>query len=377
MTLSLTLLGTPEIYLDDHLALRFRTHKAQALLIYLAVTNRSWTRDALATLFWPETDDATARKNLRDILPPLRRQLGDYLLIDEETIGLKLAGPLQCDVTHFQMLMEGQLQSLDIERLAETLKLYRGEFLEGYNGARISADFELWVLREREHVHQLALVGFTTLCRRQREAGAYGAALLTNRRLLELAPWDEASHRRQMQLLAQTGQEAAALAQFDACRTILAEELSVEPLPETVALYEEIRAGAFRTVRELGPLSRETAATNSTATTDVDVTTLHTAQNRILPNNLPAPLATFIGRHAELALIADRLTATNCRLLTILGPGGMGKSSLALAAGQQLLTAAQDIFPDGIFWVPLTELSAPLQHGTVQGISGTPAPLTI
>lgn len=132
MTLSLNLLGTPEIYLDDQLALRFRTRKAQALLIYLAVTNGSWTSDALATLFWPETDDATARKNLRDILPPLRRQIGDYLLIDEETIGLNLASPLHCDVPYFHQHLEGQLQSFDTERLAETLKLYRGEFLEGY-----------------------------------------------------------------------------------------------------------------------------------------------------------------------------------------------------------------------------------------------------
>ena len=71
--LHIKLLGTPQIYLDEPLALRFRTRKAQALLIYLAVTQRRWTRDALATLFWPETSDATARKNLRDILPSLRR----------------------------------------------------------------------------------------------------------------------------------------------------------------------------------------------------------------------------------------------------------------------------------------------------------------
>ncbi|MEZ4661086.1 MAG: hypothetical protein R2911_26345 [Caldilineaceae bacterium] len=67
--------------------------KAQALLIYLAATGPGWNNDALATLFWPETDDQTARKNLRDILPPLHRQLGDYLRLDGDEIGLTTLKP--------------------------------------------------------------------------------------------------------------------------------------------------------------------------------------------------------------------------------------------------------------------------------------------
>ncbi|MEZ4678326.1 MAG: hypothetical protein R2932_29335 [Caldilineaceae bacterium] len=107
------------------------------MLIYLAVTNRSWMRDALATLFWPEADDATARKNLRDILPPLRRQIGDYLLLDNEFIGLNPAGQQNCDVTRFNAILEKPLSTVDTKTLAETLALYRGEFLEGYTSAHL------------------------------------------------------------------------------------------------------------------------------------------------------------------------------------------------------------------------------------------------
>ena len=71
--LHIKLLGTPEIYLNTPPSQRFRTRKAQALLIYLAVTKRGCRHDSLATLFWPETSDQRARKNLRDILPSLRR----------------------------------------------------------------------------------------------------------------------------------------------------------------------------------------------------------------------------------------------------------------------------------------------------------------
>lgn len=352
--LTINLLGTPEIYLGTPPNLHFRTRKAQALLIYLAATGRRWRRDALATLFWPETDDTTARKNLRDILPSLRRQLDEYLHFDEESIGLDTSGPNKCDVAHFCAVLERPLPTVETDRLAAALALYRGEFLESYATAKIAADFELWALRERERLHQLALMGFTTLCRRQQESGAYEAALSTNRQLLKLAPWEEATHRQQMLLLAQSGQRAAALAHFEACRQILAEELDVEPDEETVALYAQIQAGAFSQApaQPTAPLSVGATATTQPRTSTPPVSKVAT------PNNLSAPLAVFVGRQQEITFIRERLATNTCRLLTIVGPGGMGKSSLALAAGQQLLAAPSTDFPDGIFWVPLVDINA-------------------
>ncbi|HRW06643.1 MAG TPA: BTAD domain-containing putative transcriptional regulator [Caldilineaceae bacterium] len=350
--LYLNLLGTPEFGLYGQMPLRFRTRKAQALLIYLAVTHRSWTRDALATLFWPETDDATARKNLRDILPPLRRQLDDYLKVDDDTIALDGANPYFCDVTTFRQVLEQPLQEIETQRLADTLALYRGEFLEGYTGARISANFEMWALRERERLHQFALVGFTTLCRRQQAAGAYEAALITNRQLLKLVPWDEAAHRQQMLLLAQSGQQAAALAHFDACCQILAEELDAEPDEETVQLYEQIHAGTFNESHFM-----RATMPHATSSAILLMPSATKACPKPIPHNLPTPLATFIGRRKELEVATARLAADDCRLLTILGPGGMGKSALALAVGRQLIATPQLDFLDGIFWIPLADVN--------------------
>lgn len=340
--LYLNLLGTPEIYLDDFPRLRFRTRKAEALLIYLAATDRSWSRDSLATLFWPETDDLTARKNLRDILPSLRRQLGDYLLLDDETIGLHPGRQYKCDVSQFSAVLERPLQNVKTDSLADTLALYRGEFLEGYATSRISVDFELWGLRERERLHQLALMGFTTLCQRQQETGAYEAALTTNRQLLKLAPWDEAAHRQQMMLLVQSGQQAAALAHFEMCRQILADELDVEPDTETVQLYAQIKSGqSFTRPSEAVAVHRSTAS-----------------KPQAIPHNLPRQLTSLIGRADEVGAVQRLLTAENTALLTLVGQGGVGKTRLAVAVAQQLRQHAPDLFLDGIWFVSLTGIAA-------------------
>ena len=354
--LHINLLGIPEIYVDIPLNLRFRTRKAQALLIYLAVTEQRWTRDALATLFWPETSDARARKNLRDILPPLRQQLGPYLRIDDERLGMNPSSKYKCDVTQFTTLLEGHLQEIETATLATTLALYRGEFLAGYRTSTISVDFELWALRERERLHQLALMGFTTLCQRQQEDGAYDAALVTNRQLLKLAPWDETAHRQQMLLLIQSGQQAAALAHYENCRQILAEELGVEPMPDTTALYEQIRTGAHSpNAPSMWPIASVASAKPEAKQENNQATQEQTA----IPHNLPAPRLKLIGYREELSYIQRQLTREECRLLTLVGIGGVGKTHLALEAARQIvdLPYAATQFSDGVYFIPLDSVS--------------------
>ncbi len=76
-----------------------------------------------------------------------------------------------------------------------------------------------------------------------------------------------------------------------------------------------------------------------------------------LPNNLPAHLTLFVGRQAELATLHDMLLNPGCRLLTITGPGGMGKTRLALEVADQFVKENHDLFTDGVFWVPLADLN--------------------
>jgi predicted ATPase len=78
-------------------------------------------------------------------------------------------------------------------------------------------------------------------------------------------------------------------------------------------------------------------------------------------HKLPARAAPFIGRDQEMATVASFLTNSQTRLLTILGPGGMGKTRLALAAARRFLSdaSAASSFADGLYFVPL----APLENG--------------
>jgi hypothetical protein len=70
--------------------------------------------------------------------------------------------------------------------------------------------------------------------------------------------------------------------------------------------------------------------------------------------NLPVPATAFIGREAELAELGE-LLRDGVRLLTLTGPGGVGKTRLALQAAAE----AADTFPDGVWWVPLASLQDP------------------
>ena len=152
------------------------------------------------------------------------------------------------------------------------------------------------------------------------DRGEYAAAIEYTNRLLALEPWQEEAHRQLMTLLARSGQQSAALAQYETCRRILAEELGVEPLPETQALYHRLK-------------TRREAA----------------------PHNLPPQTTPFVGRQAELAQIAHHLDRADCRLLTLIGAGGIGKTRLALQAAGQAL----DAFADGVYFVPLAGISSP------------------
>ncbi|WP_374689090.1 AAA family ATPase, partial [Promineifilum sp.] len=123
------------------------------------------------------------------------------------------------------------------------------------------------------------------------------------------------------------GDRAGALAQYEAGREVLWSELGLEPSPETVALLEEVKAGRY-----------------SRLATDEIIRPPARARH-----NLPADTTPFIGRELELSQISRLLTHDRQRLVTIVGPGGMGKTRLALAVGTVLL----ERYEDGVYFVDL------------------------
>ncbi len=230
------------------------------------------------------------------------------------------------------------------------LYLYQGEFLQGFY-LREAVHFEEWVLAQREELRLLTLRWLEVWVAGCLAQGAYEQGLTANRRLLQLEPWSEPAHCLQMQLLAQSGRRAEALAQYETCRKVLAAELDVEPLPTTTTLYQQIKAGQYP-----GTSTPQQAVGSDALLQAPPPVKATVIVKPAVPHNLVTPLAGFIGRQRELDLLSQRLCAPDCRLLTVVGSGGMGKTSLAHAVAQHLLHTAPHAFPDGLYFVGLAGL---------------------
>ena len=220
--------------------LHLPSSKGRALVCYLCLQQPEMQdRDLLATLLWTESAREKARASLRQELRRIRAMLGSErkrLISDGALIGFA-AGTIESDVQELRTL----LASAKPEDLARAAELYRGDLLAGL-GTDAPA-FEEWLLIERASLRELALAGMARLAGMQEAAGTGAEAVRTARRLVSLDPLNEESHRTLMRLLAQRGNQAAALRQFERCRELLAEELGVEPDQETVELFEAIQSG--------------------------------------------------------------------------------------------------------------------------------------
>lgn len=333
MGLALYFLGPFQVMVEGEAVTRFGYDKVRALLAYLAVeTGRAVPREQIAALLWQDQTPEAARHSISQALLKLRRALRDapteasHIEAERSTIQFSLREGDWLDTRALTDWLDAcehhPHAALNdcaecIERMKRAVAVYRGDFLEGLLIGD-SAAFEDWVVMRREQFRQRVLSALDTLTHHYTGRGQYDTAEEYARRLLELEPYAEEGHQALMQILARNGKRSAALAQYENCRRILAQELGVPPSAETTALYERLRAAG-----------------------------------EARPHNLPLPLPALIGRERELAQIAERLADNECRLLNLVGPGGIGKTTLALAAAQAQLGA----FLDGVWFVPLAAVT--------------------
>ncbi len=341
--LRLFILGLLQIQLGEEDLGKRVSAKGRALLAYLALTGRAHARSALAGLLWGESPEKDARRNLRVELSKLRRVVGEVITATHETLAVDLDA-LWLDAAEFERLVKTQDTP---EAVRQALAFYRGDLLDDL-AVRDAPLFEEWVLLERERLRQLAIGGLERLVRSGIEGGRYTEGIQDARRLLTLDPWLESAHRNLMWMLARNGDRSSALAQYEACRQVLAQELGVEPVQETTALHEQIKAGVIEPAigPDGSPAIAETSSERATLT-------------QAPPNNLPAQTTSFVGRDHELSQIKDLLSDPDCRLLTLIGPGGIGKTRLALQAASRLAKPGQRLFQDGVYFVPLADVPVP------------------
>jgi predicted ATPase/DNA-binding SARP family transcriptional activator len=321
--LCLFLLGACQIKRLDS-PVRLPTRKTQSLLAYLALHPWEHSREKLAALFWGDSTDEEARHSLRMALSTLRGQLGDDLLLaDRETVQLNPANGAWVDAVEFEARATHVLAQSPPDPGAVDLDLYQGDLLPDF--------YDDWVIDQRERYRQLYVDLLLHLAQHWRTQGEYRRVIDLANRVLTLDRANEAAHRHLMFAFFTLRDRNAALKQYEACVFSLRDELAVDPSPETLALYTHIKTAPLPGAA----LSQHT-------------------------NNLPVPLSSFIGREREIAELRrlllpaeGELDRPRTRLLTVTGPGGAGKTRLAIQVASELA----DSYRDGVWWVDLTPLT--------------------
>ena len=331
--LALHLLGSPQINLDKT-PISFNRRKSLALMAYLTVEQGQHRRESLSSLLWPDTGQSNAFKNLRQILWEIQQILGEgWLVADRETVCLNDKADVWLDIRQFDSLTRQSESQEDIplrlSLLADAAKLYRHHFLTGFS-LKDAHPFNDWAFAESEGLRNKLAGVLRRLSEDYCTMGQARQAIPHTRRLVSLEPLDESAHRQLMEVYLQAGDHGAALKQYQACEQILRRELNLDPQPETRELYKKIRKRKAEPI----PVEERTEA--------------------LAPShNLPHQITTFFGRQKELEDILAFLRKK--RLVTLVGAGGIGKTSLSLQVGKRL----HKEFPNGIWFIALGSLSNP------------------
>jgi DNA-binding SARP family transcriptional activator len=326
--LSIQLLGIPLLLLDGE-PLSISRRKSRALLFYVAAHTAPVAREQVLALFWPDHDRTSAQQILRTSLHGLRKALGPALQVSDDT--LALAPGADVDTRRFESYLIAP--SADIEALAATLALYRGDFLAGFS-VPDAEEFDDWIAAARERYRQLALRGLVMLAQLQVERHDYAAALDSLAHALALNPLQEDIQRAAMRVEYLSGDRAGAIRRYEQLRRLLDDELGVPPMDDTRALYDAIITDTLSMEDERQKTKDDRLALAQS---------IRPSSSVLRPSS---DLLPFTGRTAELRLLRD--LASSRRLVLIEGEPGIGKTRLANAfiqmfAGLALVGTAHEL----------------------------------
>ena len=238
------LLGDTEIVVGERRISRetWRQAKLLELLAYLLLHPEGRTREQIGVALWPEASSSQVKNNFHVLLHKLRRQLAlpDVIVLDAERYRFNPALRLRFDASSFTAEIATARRDRSDgsrQRLADALKLYRGELLAGIEVGEWCADFQ-------DELRGCYLDGLSAMAERQMEAGELAAAIATLQDIVRLDVQREESSRQLMHCLARTGQIDAALAHYRRLTTRLRQELAVEPSAATNALARSLQASS-------------------------------------------------------------------------------------------------------------------------------------
>lgn len=305
--LDVHLLGQFEIKRDGE-PIKLSSHAAQLLLAYLILHAGSrQKREKLAGVLWPEEEEPIARRRLRQTLWRLRKAIGgEYLLVDKASIGFDASSDYCLDVEELRNEIKWDEASDD---LIPNLPKYAGELLPGF--------YSEWVTREREQLQSLFEARMQILLGRLLNDRRWMEVVECGEQWIALGGISEPAYRAVMIAHSALGDLPHVSEVYSRCLEALRDELGIDPSEETRSLFEDLIKGE-------GPPGIPRRKPRS--------------------NISPQPTA-FIGREKELGQVRGLLGTPACRVVTLTGPGGIGKTRLAIEVA---LEAMAD-FVDGAF----------------------------
>jgi len=306
------LFGPPAIRVGGQDKLPEMPVKGFALIGYLAMEGGTHRRDTIAGLLWPDTDDSRRRGSLRTLLYDMNRIAPGLLDVERQTVRIDPDSDFMIDLVEVHRLLESGAPD---DRIAAA------GFLQGPFMQDIYLDdaytYESWLTNAQEHWQARSVDLLRSSARSLLMAGRTGEARALFEQLLRIQPWHEETHRGLMRLYAVQGDYASALHQYQLLASAMAEELGLAPDSQSTALQARIRQ-----LRERPP--------------------------HLLPQQ-PSPI---IGRTVETGQVREMLAGREKRLITLVGPGGIGKTRLAIHVAH----GAAYLFLDGVFFVQLASL---------------------
>jgi predicted ATPase/DNA-binding SARP family transcriptional activator len=310
---------------------------ARSLLLLLLITpGHRLPRDQVLDALWPTSSPETAYSALRKVVHALRRVLepdllagraSAYLEAERQAIALRHDIALWIDIDAFERELE-RARSLRPDeqrrRLRQALALYRGDLLA-------EDPYLEWAAPRRQHLRELRRRAALTLADLDVAAGEPAASVPHLEPLVQAEPTDEVVLCTLMRALAQAGQRDDALRWYQRGVHRLHVELDTEPDAATRQLAAELEA-----LVSAPPLPRGVLRIRSP---------------------VPPPPNALVGRSRELEHLQDLLLNPDVRLVTVTGPGGVGKTRLA----QEVARQVGDEFADGVCYVPLATVTNPAQ----------------
>jgi predicted ATPase/DNA-binding SARP family transcriptional activator len=324
------LLGDFRIVYGDQLLTSVNSPRLLALLVYLLLHREvPQPRRYLSFLLWPDSSEAQARTNLRNLLYSLRQALPDadrFLTADTHTLHWRPNVPFTADFINFEKAVTGANSSLSLK---EAVDLYQGDLFPNC--------YDDWIQPERERLRKIFVEGIKRLIDFLEKEQDYLTAIRYAERLLHQDPLQEETYRHLMRLYALSGDRTGMMGVYRTCANVLKRELDTEVSATTRSTYEQLVQLEVSPVPQLD-LPRQARS-----------------------NNLPLPLTSFIGREDQIAELRQLLLKRSAgrphtRLLTLTGVGGCGKTRLAIEVARSI----SDLFKHGAWLVELASLADPL-----------------